>query len=446
MFSKVLIANRGEIACRVIRTCKRLNVKTVAVYSEADAGALHTQLADESFLIGPAPAAQSYLNGDKLIELAKQTGAEGIHPGYGFLSENPEFAEACTAAGIKFIGPTPEAMREFSHKHTSRARAVKLGVPVTPGTGLIADEAEAIAAAEAIGYPVMVKATAGGGGIGMSKCFEADQLKRALADAKRKGESFFKHSGVYIEKFVANPHHIEVQIFGTEGRVVHVGERECSIQRRNQKLVEETASPLATPEFREAVTSAAVKLAESVGYRSAGTVEFIAGDDRQFYFLEMNTRLQVEHGVTELCSGLDLVEWMLKEACGELDLTDYQHQPKGHAIELRLYAENPAKKFLPSPGKVTAFSWHAVPGLRVDTWVAPGTTITPYYDPLIAKIMMHASTRAEAIEQLAHALEGFTVEGLTCNLGLFKEILANGTFRAGHTTTAFLRDVLPYEK
>ncbi len=330
MFTKVLIANRGEIACRVIRTLKKMGIKSVAIYSEADAGARHVLDADEAYCVGPAPAAESYLNVDKILEIAKKTGSQGIHPGYGFLSENADFAERCEALGIAFIGPSPQQMRDFGLKHTARALAEKNGVPLLPGTGLLADVNDAKTQAEKIGYPVMLKSTAGGGGIGMQLIWSVDELENAFASVQRLSRANFKDTGIYLEKYVQAARHIEVQIFGNGlGEVIALGERDCSVQRRNQKVIEETPAPNITKQVRDALSATAVKLGQAIQYRSAGTVEFVYDKNTgEFYFLEVNTRLQVEHGVTELVTGVDLVEWMIRIAAGETDaLSAYQHQP-----------------------------------------------------------------------------------------------------------------------
>ncbi len=351
MFSKVLIANRGAIACRIERTLRKMGVKSVAVYSEADVGSLHVAQADEAVLIGPAPAAQSYLAIEKILAVAKQTGAQAIHPGYGFLSENPGFAEACAEAGIVFIGPKPDQMRRFGLKHTAREIAQAEGAPLLPGTGLLPDVAAALREAETIGYPVMLKSTAGGGGIGMQLCWDAAELEPAFARVDRLSRANFKESGLFLEKYVEHARHIEVQIFGDgRGNVVALGERECSIQRRNQKIIEETPAPGLPDSVRAELLACAEKLGRAAGYESAGTVEFVFDDTtNKFYFLEVNTRLQVEHGVTEEVTGIDLVEWMVRQAAGELDLSSYQRRSSGASIQVRLYSEDPARISNPPP-------------------------------------------------------------------------------------------------
>ncbi|HEX8915217.1 MAG TPA: urea carboxylase [Humisphaera sp.] len=444
MFSKVLIANRGEIACRVIRTLRKLGVASVAVYSDADAQSQHVVLADEAVKLGPPPAAESYLRGNLIIEAALATGAQAIHPGYGFLSENPEFAAMCADAGIAFVGPSPEQMKAFGLKHTARELAAKCGVPMAPGSGLLETPEAAIAAAREIGLPVMLKATAGGGGIGMRLCRAEHELAEAFAAVQRLGKANFKHAGLYLEKYVEHARHIEVQIFGDgKGHVVALGERDCSAQRRNQKVIEETPAPHLDDATRAALFAAAVKLGQAVNYRSAGTVEFIFdADTKQFYFLEVNTRLQVEHGVTEMVTGLDLVEWMLRVAAGEPPKELYAPpQPNGASIQVRLYAEDPGKNFQPSPGLLTDVLFP--PDARVDTWVVRGTEVSGFYDPLVAKIMVHAATREEAVAKLRAALDATRVSGIESNLEYLRTILDEPTFVDGRTTTRFL-GTLPF--
>ncbi|MFT3870421.1 MAG: urea carboxylase [Nibricoccus sp.] len=443
MFTKVLIANRGAIACRIERTLRKMGIKSVAVYSEADVGSLHVAEADESVLIGPAPAAQSYLVIEKILEVAKQTGAQAIHPGYGFLSENPGFAEACAAAGIVFIGPKPDQMRRFGLKHTAREIAQKENAPLLPGTGLLPDVATALREAERIGYPVMLKSTAGGGGIGMQLCWNAAELEPAFARVDRLSRANFKESGLFLEKYVERARHIEVQIFGDgRGHVVALGERECSIQRRNQKIIEETPAPGLPENVRAELLACAEKLGHAAGYESAGTVEFVFDDaTNKFYFLEVNTRLQVEHGVTEEVTGIDLVEWMVKQAAGELDLTNFQRRSFGASIQVRLYSEDPGKNFQPATGVLTEF---VVPhSLRTETWVERGSEVSPYYDPMIAKLISRGSTRDEALNRLAQALAETRVAGLETNLLYLRQILASEGFRAGKVTTRYL-EKLPY--
>jgi urea carboxylase len=443
MFSKVLIANRGAIACRIIRTLRQMGIKSVAVYSEADVGSLHVAQADEAVLIGAAPAAQSYLVTDKILEAAKRTGAQAIHPGYGFLSENPGFAEACAEAGIVFIGPKPGQMRQFGLKHTARAIAEAEGLPLLPGTGLLPDVAAALGEATRIGYPVMIKSTAGGGGIGMQLCWNAGELEPAFARVDRLSRSNFKDSGLFLEKYVERARHIEVQIFGDgRGRVVALGERECSIQRRNQKIIEETPAPNLPSALRERLLACAERLGSAAGYESAGTVEFVYDDATdEFYFLEVNTRLQVEHGVTEEVTGIDLVEWMVRQAAGELDLTGFVRRCSGAAIQVRLYSEDPAKNFQPATGVLTEF---VVPrSLRNETWVERGTEVSPYYDPMLAKLIARGADRPEALARLEQGLSETRVAGLETNLLYLRQILASPGFRAGKVTTRYL-ERLPY--
>ena len=442
MFNKVLIANRGEIACRIIRTLKRMDVRSVAVYSEADTGAKHVLEADESVYIGLAAAAESYLNFERILSAAKHSGAQAIHPGYGFLSENAAFAEACEAAGIAFIGPTPGQMHDFGLKHTARMLAEQNGVPLLPGTGLLDDVAHAQAEAARIGYPVMLKSTAGGGGIGMHLIWAADELHAAFESVQRLSRANFKQSGIYLEKYVQQARHIEVQIFGDGvGRVIALGERDCSVQRRNQKVIEETPAPNLTDEVRQALCKTAIKLGEAINYRSAGTVEFVYDKaSGAFYFLEVNTRLQVEHGVTELVSGVDLVEWMVRLAAGETGFLDsyssHQFIPNGHAIQVRVYAEDPNKKFQPCSGLLTEvkFAEHA----RIDSWVEKGSEISPFYDPLIAKVLVHAADRNAAIVSMRQALADTKLGGIETNLEYLRQIMADDVFPAGEQTTRYL--------
>ncbi|TLD69975.1 urea carboxylase [Phragmitibacter flavus] len=438
-FSKVLVANRGEIACRVIRTLKKLGIQSVAVYSEADREAPHVTLADEAYLIGPAAVSESYLRFEKIIAVAKQTGAQGIHPGYGLLSENAGFAEACEAAGIEFIGPTPRQLRVFGLKHSAREQAVTCGVPLVPGTDLLKSEEEALSEAARIGYPVMLKSTAGGGGIGMRRCDDADALSAAFASVVRQGTASFGDGGVFLEKFVVNARHIEVQMFGDgKGRVLALGERDCSTQRRNQKVIEETPAPNITEEMRQRLWSAAVKLCESVSYRSAGTVEFVYDADvDDFYFLEVNTRLQVEHTVTEEVTGLDLVGWMVRLAGGEdLALESVEVKRNGWAMQARVYAEDPNKDFQPSSGVLTHVAFPD--GVRCDGWIASGTEVTPYYDPLLAKVIVHAASREEALAAMSAALQGTTLAGIETNLEYLRQILKDELFVSGKMTTRAL--------
>ncbi len=438
MFTKVLIANRGEIAVRIAKTLKKMGVGSVAVYSEADRYSAHVTAADEAVLIGgPAPS-ESYLRGEVIIEAARATGAEAIIPGYGFLSENAAFAEACAAAGIVFIGPSPDQLRRFGLKHTSRELAAQAGVPLTPGTDLLTSLDDAKAAAARLGYPVMLKSTAGGGGIGLSRCNSEAELVAAYESVQRLGQSFFNDAGVFLERFVDEARHVEVQIFGNGlGQVVALGERDCSVQRRNQKVIEETPAPGLPAATRAKLLAAAVSLGESVGYASAGTVEFIYDGARdEFYFLEVNTRLQVEHPITEMVTGLDLVEWMVKTAAGEPPALDALPTPQGAAIEVRIYAEDPVKNFQPSPGVLTEVGFPD--GIRLDGWVATGTEVSPYYDPMLAKLIVHGANRAEALAKLQAALESTRLYGIATNLDYLRQIVESAAFRDAKLSTRFL--------
>ncbi|WP_424813075.1 acetyl/propionyl/methylcrotonyl-CoA carboxylase subunit alpha [Roseococcus sp. YIM B11640] len=442
MFRKILIANRGEIACRVITTARRLGIATVAVYSEADAGARHTRLADEAWPIGPAPARQSYLAGEKILEVARRSGAEAIHPGYGFLSENADFAAACAQAGIVFIGPPEAAIRAMGSKAESKALMERSGVPLVPGHhGEAQDMALLRAEAARIGYPVLIKASAGGGGKGMRVVESAGGLDEAIEGAKREALASFGDDRLLIEKYLTRPRHIEIQIFAdTQGNTVSLFERDCSIQRRHQKVIEEAPAPGMDPARRQAMGEAAVAAARAVGYVGAGTVEFIAEGDG-FYFMEMNTRLQVEHPVTEMVTGLDLVEWQLRVACGEaLPVAEERLGIRGHAIEARVYAEDPARDFLPAVGRLAHLRQPAeVPGrVRVDTGVLEGDSITPNYDPMIAKLIVWGEDRAAAVRQLSAALAEYEVVGLTTNLGLLRAIAGNAAFAAAELDTGFI--------
>ncbi|TCJ14957.1 urea carboxylase [Parasulfuritortus cantonensis] len=439
MFKKVLIANRGAIACRIQRTLKKLGAASVAVYSEADAGARHVLEADEAYLLGPAPAAESYLRADKILAIAKQCGAEAIHPGYGFLSENPDFADACAAAGIAFVGPTGDQMRAFGLKHTARELAERNGVPLLPGSGLLGDVGHAQAEARRIGYPVMLKSTAGGGGIGMRLIWSEDQLAEAYASVDRLARANFKEAGIYLEKYVEKARHIEVQIFGDgRGKVVALGERDCSVQRRNQKVVEETPAPGLSDRQRADLLATAVRLGEAVNYRSAGTVEFVydAGTGA-FYFLEVNTRLQVEHGVTEEVTGIDLVEWMLRQAADDMaPLDSFRIAAKGAAIQVRLYAEDPNKNFQPSAGLLTAARFPS--DIRVDAWVQDGTLVPPNYDPMLAKLIAYGPDRETARSRLIAALEASEVAGIETNRAYLAQVLDYPDFVAGRQITRML--------
>lgn len=439
MFSKVLIANRGTIACRIIRTLDHLGVGSVAIYSEADRHSLHVLQAREAVLLGPAQPRESYLNIQKILEAAKRTQAQAIHPGYGFLSENAEFAESCEASGIRFIGPTPEQIRAFGLKHTARELARASGVPLLPGTGLLESPKQARIAASAIGFPVILKSTAGGGGIGMRLCRRESEVTQAYQSVLRTSQSSFKDSGIYLEKFVERARHIEVQIFGDgAGDVISLGERDCSVQRRNQKVIEETPAHKLPESVRDQMTDAALLLGKAVRYRSAGTVEFVYDVDAgQFYFLEVNTRLQVEHGVSEEVTSVDIVRWMLLLAAGEMPQLDLvKPAPRGHSIQARLYAEDPARDFQPAAGLLTEASFP--PYARTETWVERGTEITPYYDPLLAKIIVSAETRPQAIAKLRTALDKTHLAGIETNLDYLKQVVASAEFTVGGLNTAFL--------
>ncbi|HGL4260523.1 urea carboxylase [Burkholderia dolosa] len=438
-FEKVLVANRGEIACRIIRTLKRLGIASVAIYSEADRDARHVTLADEAICVGAAPAADSYLNVAAILAAARASGAQAVHPGYGFLSENADFADACEAAGVRFIGPSGAQMRAFGLKHTARELARAHDVALLPGTGLLGDVATALAQADAIGYPVMLKSTAGGGGIGMSLCRDAAQLEAAFESVVRLGAANFAHAGVYLEKFVEHARHVEVQIFGDgRGGVIALGERDCSVQRRNQKVIEETPAPDLTDAERAALHASAVRLARAVAYASAGTVEFVFDAcTRRFYFLEVNTRLQVEHCVTEAVTGIDLVEWMILQAEGDLPPLDtLAVEPRGASIQVRLYAEDPHKQFRPSAGVLTHVAFPDT--ARVDTWIEPGTEVSAYYDPLLAKLIVHGDTRCDALAALRDALAATELYGIETNLDYLRAIAGSDTFARGAQTTAFL--------
>jgi urea carboxylase len=439
MFKKVLVANRGAIACRVFRTLERMGIGPIAVYSEADRHSRHVLMANEAVCIGPAPVAESYLNIDAIIMACKQTGAEAVHPGYGFLSENAGFAERLSAEGIRFIGPRPEHMRQFGLKHTAREAALACEVPLLPGTGLLSGLDEARSEAEHIGYPVMIKSTAGGGGIGLQLCRSAGEFAPLFDTVRRLSEANFKDGGIYLEKYVSRARHIEVQIFGDgKGGVVALGERDCSLQRRNQKVVEETPAPNLPASTRAELLKAAVRLGQFVSYESAGTVEFIYdGEEDRFYFLEVNTRLQVEHGITEQVTGVDLVEWMVRQAAGELG-TLAAPAPNGASIQARLYAEDPGKNFMPCSGKLTHVEFPA--DARVDTWIETGTEVTPFYDPMLAKIIVTGETRADALAKLNGALARTKVYGFETNLDYLRAIASSELLNSGKVSTRALAD------
>ncbi len=447
MLKRVLIANRGEIALRILRACREAGIETVAVYSQADAEALHVQLATQAVCIGPAPAAQSYLDQNALLTVAKATGCDGIHPGYGFLSENADFADACANAGITFIGPSGDAIRKAGSKSAARALMGQASVPITPGSdGPLKDEADALAAAERVGYPVLIKASAGGGGRGIRRCDHPGQISSAYQQAKAEAMACFGNDELYLEKLVLNPRHIEFQVLADRhGNVIHLGDRDCSVQRRNQKLIEEAPARCLSPQLREEMGQAAVRAARAVGYENAGTIEFLLdGDGQHFYFMEMNTRIQVEHGVTELITGVDLVREQLRIASGlPLDIRQEDVRLTGHALECRINAEDPQQDFRPSPGTVEFVHFPGGSGVRVDSHLYNGSTLSPYYDSMVAKVLVHAPTRLDAIRKMRRALEEFALEGFPTNAELSYQIMYHHTFIRGGCTTAFLDENLP---
>src|SRR5215472_14895032 len=446
MFKKVLIANRGEIAVRVIRACREMGIVSVAVFSDVDRAALHVTQADEAYSIGPAPAAESYLNIATILDVARRSGAQAIHPGYGFLSENARFAQACAGAGLKFIGPTAQAMELMGSKTRARQAMEAAGVPLVPGSkhGLSLTEAKALAGE--IGFPVMIKAAAGGGGKGMRQVGVAAEFERAFATAQSEALRAFNDQEVYLEKVIENPRHIEIQVFADEqGNVVYLGERECSVQRRHQKVIEEAPSPVVDEDLRRRMGAVAVQAAKSAGYTNAGTVEFLVDSKSNFYFLEMNTRLQVEHPVTELVTGLDLVHLQLKIAAGE-KLPFFQDDIKlrGHALECRIYAEDPENNFFPSPGKITRLLRPSGPGVREDSGVYEGWSVPLDYDPMLSKLIVHAPDRASALARMRRALHEYFVGGIKTNLSLFRRILENPDFQAARIDTGFLDRLLAF--
>jgi len=448
MFEKVLVANRGEIAVRIIRACKELNIRTVAVYSEADANSMHVQMADEAICIGGPPASESYLRIDRIISAAEITDVDAIHPGYGFLSENTHFAEVCDSCNIRFIGPSPRAMQSLADKAVSRMLAKKVGVPTPPGSdGAVDKEQDALAIAKRIGYPVMIKAVAGGGGRGMRVAHNDISLVKGYHTARSEAEKAFGNSGVYIEKFIENPHHIEIQVLGdNKGHIIHLGERDCSIQRRNQKVVEEAPSPLLEHKFRklrDRIGKAAVKIAEAAHYTSAGTVEFIVDNVGNFYFLEFNKRIQVEHPVTEEVTGIDLVRYQIMLAMGEpLRHSQSDIQIKGHAIECRINAEDPFDDFRPSPGRVEMYFQPGGRGVRVDTHAYAGYTIPPTYDSMIGKLITTGNDRREAMDRMNRALSEYMITGIKTNVSFQQAIMQDPNFRRGVYSTAFIEQLL----
>ncbi|AVX20142.1 MULTISPECIES: acetyl-CoA carboxylase biotin carboxylase subunit [Carboxydocella] len=442
MFKKILIANRGEIALRIIRACRELGIATVAVYSEADRDSLHARIADEAYCIGPAPSAKSYLNITNIIAAAEVSGAEAIHPGFGFLSENADFAEICQSCGITFIGPPVDAIRKMGDKAVARETMIKAGVPVVPGTeGVVLSEEEALRVAGEIGYPVMIKAAAGGGGRGMRVAQSERELLKQLQTAQAEAKAAFGNEAVYIEKYVEEPRHIEFQILGDKyGNIVHLGERDCSIQRRNQKLLEEAPSPALTPELRQRMGEAAIRAARAVGYYNAGTIEFLLDKHGDFYFMEMNTRIQVEHPVTELITGIDLIKEQIRIAAGEeLGYTQEDIRIHGHAIECRINAEDPARNFLPSPGQITFYHPPAGPWVRLDSAVYQGYVIPPYYDSMVGKLIVWGRDRQEAIARMQRALQEFVIEGIHTTIPFHLRILENAFFQRGEVYTNFIQ-------
>jgi len=439
MFKKILIANRGEIALRIIRTCREMGIRTVAVYSTADKDSLHVRFADEAVCIGKPQSADSYLNVQHIMAAAEITAADAIHPGYGFLAENANFAEICAQYHIKFIGPTPEMIRSMGDKITAKETMIKAGVPVIPGSeGLLQSVAEAKKLAGDMGYPVIIKATAGGGGKGMRVIWHENEIEHAYGAAKMEAAASFKNDGIYMEKFVEEPRHIEIQVAGDQfGTVCHLSERDCSIQRRHQKLVEESPSPFMTPELRQRMGEAAIKAAAAINYESVGTVEFLVDKHRNFYFMEMNTRIQVEHGVTEEVISYDLIKEQIKIAAG-VPISGRNYEPKIHAIECRINAEDPYNDFRPCPGKITTLHTPGGHGVRVDSHIYAGYTIPPYYDSMIAKVIAVAQTREEAINTMERALSEYVIEGIKTTIPFHLQLMKNEEFRKGNFTTKFI--------
>lgn len=444
MFNKVLVANRGEIAVRIIRACRELGLETVAVFSEADRNALHVRYADEAYLLGPAPSRESYLRADKILDIAKKSGANAIHPGYGFLAEREDFASKCADMGITFIGPKPSSIAAMGDKAEARATVIKAGVPVVPGTEDVGNMTndDLLRIAPSIGFPLLIKATAGGGGKGMREVRNLEEMPTLLASARREAESAFGDGNVYLEKLVEGARHIEFQIMADSfGNVIHLGERECSIQRRHQKLLEEAPSPFLDDELRQKMGDVAVRAAKSVDYVNAGTIEFLVDKDRNFFFLEMNTRLQVEHPVTEMVTGIDIVAEQLRVARGrQLSYTQEQVQFKGHAIECRVNAEDPFNNFVPSTGRITHSLIPTGPGVRVDTGVYPGFEITPFYDPMIAKLIVWGETRAQAILRMRRALEEYRIVGVRTNIPFHQTLMDSHRFMGGQFDTRFVEE------
>ena len=448
MFEKILIANRGEIALRIIRACKELGIRTLAVYSEADVDSLHVQLADESICIGAAPSSESYLKIDRILSAAEVGDVDAIHPGYGFLAENAHFAEVCESCKIKFIGPPSSAMHAMGDKNSARTYARKAGVPITPGSdGRVETEKEAMKVAKKIGYPVMIKAVAGGGGRGMRMAHNEPSLMTGYHSARHEAEKAFGNPDVYIEKLIVNPHHIEFQIMAdSHGHTVHLGERDCSIQRRNQKVIEECPSPLMTASLRKKMGAAAVKLANSVGYQNAGTIEFLVDDKGHYFFIEMNTRIQVEHTITEEVYGCDLVKEQIRIAAGEKLSPHVQNAtPRLHAIQCRINAEDPAKDFQPSPGRIAFYYAPGGRGVRIDSHAYTGYVVPPYYDSMIAKLITIGATRESAIDRMRRALEEYYITGIKTTVPFHSAIMRNAEFRAGNYDTGFVERVMSSE-
>jgi acetyl-CoA carboxylase biotin carboxylase subunit len=448
LFKKVLIANRGEIALRIVRACHELGVQTVAVYSEADRESLHVRFADEDVCIGPAPAKDSYLNIPRIIAAAEITGAEAIHPGYGFLAENAEFSEICARSGLTFIGPTPAQIRAMGDKATARKKMMEAGVPTVPGSkDIIDDPDEAARVADEIGYPIMIKASAGGGGKGMRIAERPSDFARAFTTARTEARAAFGNPSVYLERCFIRPRHIEIQVFGDQhGRVMHFGERECSIQRRHQKLVEEAPSPALTPELRAEMGAAAVAAAKAIDYVGAGTVEFLFGQDRTFYFMEMNTRIQVEHPVTEVTTGIDLLKEQIRVAAGEPLAAPQDVTHRVHAIEFRVNAEDPDHDFRPSPGTIHTFHPPGGPGVRLDTHVYAGYTVPRHYDSLLAKLIVSGNTRDEAIVRARHVLDQFIIEGVPTTLPFLRRIVDDDAFVRGEVDTGFVARLMAEDR
>ena len=444
MFEKILIANRGEIALRVVRACQELGILAVAVYSDADADSLHVRHADESVNIGPPPAGKSYLNVEALLEAARETGAQAVHPGYGFLAENASFAAACREAGVTFIGPAPEAIEKMGNKSAARRLAQEAGVPVVPGSEKTETADDTVKTAEDIGYPVMVKAAAGGGGRGIRVANDEEELRKAVQVARREAQSAFGDGSLYLEKLLVGPRHVEVQVIGDhEGNVVHLYERECSMQRRRQKVLEEAPSPGISPETRGAMCEAAVRLAENAEYTNAGTVEFLVDEEENFYFIEMNTRIQVEHPVTEMLTGVDLVREQIRVASGEpLSLAQQSVPMVGHAMEFRINAEDPEKDFMPSPGEISFLDVPGGPGVRVDSAIYQGYKIPPFYDSMVGKLIVWALTRDEAIARARRALREYRLEGIRTTIPLHLRLLEEEALRSGEYDTGYLEELL----